>query len=705
MKESLPSSRAAVLRSTLEQLEPRVAPAAVFTYTDVDGDQVTIKTNEGTNVALESAIGFVAIPGPISGAIRINEITLAGLPGFDGTNITVTASPGPQGGDGLVNIGSINATDLDLGKVSIDGGLGNLDAGVTGQLIQRITIESTTGSGSWALAGSVGKLIVKGDIRGTEIHIDDGDATLGLLKVGGSIIGENEDVSGYVGVNSGVLEKAVVKGDIRGAANTQGGMIFADAILSATINGDVVGGSESGTGVIRANIELGKVTIKGSVIGGGGPVSGSIVSGSLVETVSIGGSLIGGSATDSGVIESGGEIGRVKVTGDIRGGTEINSGMISATGGAIAGVTVGGSVIGGQANTTGRIAAEGNVGPVKIGGDLISIAHGAAPGLLIDSGNIVAQLGTPLDAERANITSITIGGSVIGGSDNFGMQITSDGAIGPVKIGGDLQGGEGTGSGSIHGITGIASLNIGGSVAGYSGPGSGSIYSNLGEIGNVKIGRSLTGGSGLISGRLYADQRIGNVTIGGDVVAGAGAQTGEVYCNAGSMGALKVSGSLIGNDTHLVTIHAAPGEVTNLTAIKSITIGGNVDHTRILASLDPDVRVGGVQVGGSWIASNLAAGVLSGADGMYGTADDAPIPSMGEPDSLFSRIASITITGHVIGTSALGDHFGFVAQQIGSMKVNGVTIPLTPGHTNDTDVADTQLILGITRDVTVHEVA
>ena len=43
-------------RSLIETLESRIAPAGVFTYIDVDGDIVTVKTSKGTNQDLADII-------------------------------------------------------------------------------------------------------------------------------------------------------------------------------------------------------------------------------------------------------------------------------------------------------------------------------------------------------------------------------------------------------------------------------------------------------------------------------------------------------------------------------------------------------------------------------------------------------------------------------------------------------------------------
>ena len=86
-------------------------------------------------------------------------------------------------------------------------------------------------------------------------------------------------------------------------------------------------------------------------------------------------------------------------------------------------------------------------------------------------------------------------------------------------------------------------------------------------------------------------------------------------------------------------------------------------------------------------------------DNVFGTADELP-----NNPALFSKIASIVIGGQVSGTSGGTDHFGFVSQEIGSLKIHGVKVPLTAGRGNNSSVNKTRFILGTTRDVTVHEV-
>jgi hypothetical protein len=52
----------------------------------------------------------------------------------------------------------------------------------------------------------------------------------------------------------------------------------------------------------------------------------------------------------------------------------------------------------------------------------------------------------------------------------------------------------------------------------------------------------------------------------------------------------------------------------------------------------------------------------------------------------------------VLGTTAAGDAFGFVAERFGSFSVGGTPLPLNPGAGNDV------LPLGATFDVTIREV-
>ena len=111
-------------------------------------------------------------------------------------------------------------------------------------------------------------------------------------------------------------------------------------------------------------------------------------------------------------------------------------------------------------------------------------------------------------------------------------------------------------------------------------------------------------------------------------------------------------------------------------------------------------QIGAVKVCGDWIASNLVAGAKNTgapANTNFGDANDASIGAGSA--GIIATIASITIAGQVFGTpnsTSTTDHFGFVAEQIGAVKIGGNAIALTAGPDN--------LAVGETSDMTVHEV-
>jgi hypothetical protein len=145
-------------------------------------------------------------------------------------------------------------------------------------------------------------------------------------------------------------------------------------------------------------------------------------------------------------------------------------------------------------------------------------------------------------------------------------------------------------------------------------------------------------------------------------------------------------------------------------AIGSIRVHGSVEHANLLAGYsfdlggtgphgnNADAQIGLVSVGGDWIASNLVAGVSAGADGLFGTADDAKLSGAGVKDlgSTVSRIGQVIIGGQVRGTANAGDHFGIVAEAIGSMTVGGASVALSPQANS---------VVNLASNVTLREVA
>jgi hypothetical protein len=94
------------------------------TFTDWDGDLVTIKATKGT---LDRAQFKLSAPNPLTGGSHLIYANFTN-PEFAKANLTLTAKRGPTGGDGLINVGTLDARGVTLGRVSVDGDLQQIDA-------------------------------------------------------------------------------------------------------------------------------------------------------------------------------------------------------------------------------------------------------------------------------------------------------------------------------------------------------------------------------------------------------------------------------------------------------------------------------------------------------------------------------------------------------------------------------------------------
>jgi hypothetical protein len=550
-----------------------------------------------------------------------------------------------------------------------------------------------------------------------------GTVSIGKVTVGGSLVAGTAPTalnSGAIRVDGGGLGFVTIGGDVIGGTIDSGRIAATGALAGVKVAGSLVGGIGGGnSGVISSGGTMGFVTIGHDIVGHAS-TTGNIFSGGALAGVKIGGSLMGGLG-DSGKIESDDAIGAVTIGRDIIGGDGSNrQGFIGGSNAkSLAKLTVGGSMLGGAGTLSAAVQVAGPIGPVKIGGDVRGTSGGGGQ----NSGSIAA-LGS-------SIASLTIGGSLIGGAGSGSAGSISAGALGAVKIGGDVRGGTTFFSGQLSAQT-IASVTLGGSLVGGTADFTGNV-SGLTSLGPVKIAGDIRGGSvsgaasAISTGDIFGGA-IGSVSVGGSIYAGKDESSGTLTRSGAirsesTLGAVTVKGSLVGNDTNPVFITGRgltmpAANATSNVAIKSVAIGGSVSFARILAGYNgtgtgengsgagnPDAQIGAVTVGRDWIASSLAAGVVDGGNG-FGNDLDTKAP--GQDSSLIvSKIASVTIKGQALGTAAVnGDHFGFVAQQIGSLSVAGTKFPLTAGAQNDDlDGNDPLLRVGATNDLRVHEVA
>ncbi|MEQ1859559.1 MAG: VCBS repeat-containing protein [Chthoniobacteraceae bacterium] len=371
-----------------------------------------------------------------------------------------------------------------------------------------------------------------------------------------------------------------------------------------------------------------------------------------------------------------GPAGPVKIAGDFREGRLFGVQAATAGTGTIASITIGGSMIGGKRSGSGQIIAE-TLGPVKIGGDLVGGA-GFSSGFL--------------GADR--LTSLTVGGSILGaGATNSGaVQIL--GPLGPVSIGGDLVGAAGFSSGSILALQSLGRVGIKGSQFGGAGVNSGSI----------------------VAGDLTVAVAIAGVSIGGDARAGSASTSGGIFAE-GALGPVSIGGDVVGTAEQPYVI-AGVGPLTGAKslAIASVKIGGDFERGQILGGYAGDqgggfngrAQIGAITVGGDWIASSAAAGLLThtgatNANGIFGNGDDAFIAA--GPATGVASIKSVTIKGAARGTFEDGDRFAVVAETIGSVSIGGKKLPLTKSTTADPANDLAAIPVGATPDFVVREVS
>ncbi len=691
------------LPASIEPLETRIAPAGLVTLIDVDGDIITVATSLGTSALLTSAIAKTALG--VTGGERIDLITLTD-PIFDGTSLSVTARPGPLGGDGLVNVTAIDATGQNITTIKVAGDVQDIDAGkgVGGLKIQSIDVFSTSGTSVWNIKADLGVLNVRTNLAGAEIHLDFATYHLGLLSIGQSLIGGAGLRTGHVDV-AGTITTVKIGRDIVGGGGAKSGYIEAAAIGTATIGGSIRGGNGAGTdsGEIVVTGSLGSLKLGGSIFGGAAADSGAVRAGSI-GVVNIAGSIIGGGAANTGSLKSSGAFGAVTILGNIQGGTAADSGQILGAG-KLGSLLIGQSVLGGQAERTGRVFIDvptGDAPATTLG--LVTIRGNVESSTFADTGTVRFVSGAHNDQVLLkSLAGISIGGSIVGGGMVDGFQVMLDGNTTAIRVVGDVLGGAASGAGSIRSSGNVGSYFIGGSLVGKSGSFSGSAGA-FKNIGTAFIGGDVHGGSESFSGAFGSILgSIGSLTVRGSLLGGGGPSSGTL--EADFMGAVVVKGSIVGSAASPYSIFVnglPPNLIGPKIALRSLTVGGSVQDSVILASGSGDVQIGAVTVVGDWIASSISAGVTP-TDAFFGDANDAPF-NVGDP-SLFSKIASITIGGQVRGTTGAGDTFGFVAQEIGAVRIHGVAVKLHAGRNNDTDLSTGGLLsLGAFRDVFIHEV-
>ncbi len=640
------------MEDSIEILENRIAPSTI-TFVDVDGDAVTINSSKGdlTGKATFDNVGD---------GKQLVQLDLADS-AFQGADISITAAKSAHG-DGLVNVGYINATGRDLKSVTVDGDLGRIDAGDADSAtagLMKLNVHSLGRLGSATqpmgvsnltsnVVGKLGTVNILTDLVNATITVTGDNGTdahgqpvnfgqIALLKLGGSLIGGAQSASGVVSA-SGDITKIAIGDDLLGGSATGSGVISSGGKISAvSIGGSLNGAGGASSGSITSTGSMGVVSIGGNLAGGTGSDSGALVSHGKLTSVTIGKSLQGGSGTASGSISADQQIGTVQIRNNVQGGDGTNSAKVFA-GGTLGSLKILGSFAGGLGNNSADVRAQG-IGTIKIGHDIVG-----------GKGNNSAYL----NGGHQRIEKLDVGGSWIGGSGGNSAFIYTSGGLGPTTIGGDLRGGAGSGSGQID-VEGLDKILIHGSMIGGSGSYSGMIYSD-GNIGPVTILGDLQGGAGSNSGQIEgAQQYITSVKIGGSIIGGSGDGSGGIDARGQKVGPITIGpitiggsiigGSVFGTASLINTGFIHVGHADTLTVKGSIIAGMDTSTGTLFnsGSLSFDDDVGTILIKGNLIGnSTTPLVILATGTGITGGTDNA--------------IGKLTVTGRVEHALILGGY-------------------------------------------------
>ena len=388
------------------------------TFTDVDGDLVTVKTSKPLP------------PGDFDFLTKSSNPLREELLGINlgqeaaGVSISLTVKRAP-GGDGRVNVGFIDAHGVDLGAVKIMGDLGGIDAGAGDALpaIKSLTL------------GSFGAFGGHTEDTGSE-HRADIIGAVGPVKIAGDVDARFRVLDGAA-AGTGTIASVTVGGSLRGGVLSGSGSIFASgAVGPVKIAGNIAGSSGSYSGYLQASGDVASITLGGSLLGSSGDFSGTLDIFAKAGNITIKGGVLGGSGLVSGSINTTGDMGKVTIGQSLICGDGEQSGLILAfdVGANIAGVTIGGDARGGDALFAGGIIADGSLGPVVIKGSVIGASE-KNPFLFRGAG--------PLTGPKSlAIAGIKVGGSledalVLAGFGLDNSPVNSHAQIGKISVGGD----------------------------------------------------------------------------------------------------------------------------------------------------------------------------------------------------------------------------------------------------------------------------
>jgi hypothetical protein len=548
-----------------------------LTFTDVDGEEVSVTLGQGE---LDPArLKFrQSGRGAVLESIDLTGSELAGATLAIQVDPAATEARGLRGnaGDGQVHVGLLNASGVNLKKLTIKGDVTSILAGAGDTLkgIKTLIVDSLgLKQGDFAglpaglqINGGVSKLKVKGHVQGI---VGGFGGSVNNLIVGGALSESTLEVAGSLKklkVGQNLSDSEITIAPATGSPAAGGGQVL---MTQFTVLGDL---SKTKLKLLG---QLKNLKIKGAVSellaelgqGTGTGLGGMTVNGSLSEsTVKIAGKIqsiqVNGDMTDT----------KIEAVGTTA--SPWTSGNSSAGRGTLlGGATIGGNLHGGELNLQG-----GGLGRLVVRGNMANFQ--AAIDALGSNG-----LGRMLVTGGLQNSTFAIGGlatkmKILGGMTDTKMNVGSK--IGTFLVTGDLE------SSQLRIGERAGHLSIGGAVVD-------SLITAPGTAEKTAFGQIHTGDlrySQILAGYdqnktlVNSDARIGKVIVrgdyeGSDLVAGVGAGSDGMFGDA--------------NDT------GGGGDPLLLSSIASVVIKGTVqstasgsDHFGIVAEQIDALKLAGV---------------------------------------------------------------------------------------------------------------
>jgi hypothetical protein len=348
-------------------------------------------------------------------------------------------------------------------------------------------------------------------------------------------------------------------------------------------------------------------------------------------------------------------LGAVTVRGDL-GRVE----AVDLTSNSISKLTVGS--IGKLGTSTGAIngisVVSGSIGSLKIEGDLDKASFNVGQRLekAVVGGSIIgANTGDGIAA--GGIGSISVGRSLFGGAQNLSGRIaTTTAEIGRVRIGGDLVGGSGAQSGMIMSAKGLLECRIAGGIFGGFGEYSGRVSAGGGEaIGTITVGSSVVGGMGDNSAIVSNLGEIRKARIGGSLVGGGGASSGVVFAEYG-IGKISIVGDIRGGTGGGGGRVVARDGLIGQLDVRSIMTGDGAEGAAVIATLLGQVTVRGHLLGSATRTVTIMA--------------------KGSAWSSAATIGSVRVLGNVFRANVLAGYDFFLpvngTARIGTVAIGGM---------------------------------